>query len=811
MNHKVQNHVVIIEAYQGFIEFLSDEHEERKSAQGIGLPVEEIAEDLDSRITIFSWDEWYRYEVNKTLVQIPATRLISQADLRLHSEVFKSERVKRVSISARDPEHRLPFDLKDLSPRSYGLIYDSGLVYFASYCLYKELKDFYCNDPFQAVILPMWGGLGYVAQMARATQVPNCINVPFAVLVTDRSVNRQSANQEGIWTRHAIIRRQMEDVSLALADLVLFFGPRGEEIANAGRLPEVPPPVYAPRFVEGSLLDKIANESNKSRDVHKAIQFFLYEPQEAASGVLTALDAVILLANKGVRLDLPLISAGPPMVFAPMKPRCFVDYWSSRGAVQELVREYQWEWRREYPDFNLVFPVRLYPSYFEHLPNIWSELARGSLVLLSSAAAEGLAPGEILPREVIIEGDPVPERVADCIERISRTEVKKLDMVRRELCMRVVAANSRVRQRQLLKGTTNALEQLLQFTPEPQDLSRVALMFFDRRMPLQTLAQNDKPPPLPELRPGINKGTLSVVVTCYEMKSMIREAVESVWATEPQPDEVLLINDGSHGEETITNIRKLEKKASERGFPLRVIQQRNKGLAGARNAGLEAAKGEFISFLDGDDMIEPQFYRLAMQLLTTYPRLGGVAAWAFIFGADIPDGFWNALQPELPFLFIEDSVIVPCVTRTELLRNLGGYDTRLRYNYEDWELAIRMLVSGWPIVTIPMHLLKYRVRRGSLFRSMTHVQNQVMRELLLTNHRDTVSKFAVEIAMQLENLWMKQRYPDKRDDLLNYNSRHKDEVFIPQKLYNLCRLLLLKPFKIILRKTQRILNSISAD
>ena len=812
MNDKAKNHIVIVEAYEGFIEFISDEPEERMAALGLGLPLEEIAEDLDYRITILSWDEWYQYEVKKTWVSTPATRPASKPDFGIPLKVFKSNKIKRITVPARDPEHRLPFDIKDLDPRSYGLIYDSGLLHFVSYCLSKELQDFYRNNPFQAVILPMWGGLGYVSQMAKSTEVPNCISVPFAVVVTDRSATRQLANQEGIWTRQAIVRRQMEDVSLALADLVLVFGPRGADIANAGRLPEASPPVYAPRFVERLLLDKIANESMQYRDVGKPVQFFLYEPQEAASGVLTTLDAVTLLRNKGVRLDLPLITAGPPMVFAPMKPRGFVDYWSSRGAVQELVRERQWEWRREYPDFNQVFPVRLYPSYFEHLPNVWTELARGSLVLLSSAAAEGLAPGQILPQEVIIEGDPVPDKLADCIERISRTEVKKLDMVRRELCMRVVAANSRVRQRQLLKGTTNALEQLLQFTPEPQDLSRVALMFFDRRMPLQTLAQNDKPPPLPELRPGINKGTLSVVVTCYEMKSMIREAVESVWATEPQPDEVLLINDGSHGEETITNIRKLEKKASERGFPLRVIQQRNKGLAGARNAGLEAAKGEFISFLDGDDMIEPQFYRLAMQLLTTYPRLGGVAAWAFIFGADIPDGFWNALQPELPFLFIEDSVIVPCVTRTELLRNLGGYDTRLRYNYEDWELAIRMLVSGWPIVTIPMHLLKYRVRRGSLFRSMTHVQNQVMRELLLTNHRDTVSKFAVEIAMQLENLWMKQRYPDnQRDALLNYNSRPNDEIFIPQKLYNLCRLLLLKPFKIILRKTQRILNSISAD
>jgi glycosyltransferase involved in cell wall biosynthesis len=112
------------------------------------------------------------------------------------------------------------------------------------------------------------------------------------------------------------------------------------------------------------------------------------------------------------------------------------------------------------------------------------------------------------------------------------------------------------------------------------------------------------------------------------MGSMIKEAVESVWASERKPDEILLIDDGSCGEKTLLNIRELESNASERSLPLRVIRQRNQGLAASRNIGLEAANGEFISFLDGDDMIEPSFYRIALQILEKYPRLGGVAAWA---------------------------------------------------------------------------------------------------------------------------------------------------------------------------------------
>jgi len=265
------------------------------------------------------------------------------------------------------------------------------------------------------------------------------------------------------------------------------------------------------------------------------------------------------------------------------------------------------------------------PTY---LPNAWAELARGSLVLLSPAAAEGMAFGENIPREILIQGDPAPEKVADCLEKIAGTDVKKLDEIRRELCLRVVRSHRGEERQRLINDTSVALEQLLQSPPKPQDLSRIATLFFDRRIPLRTLAQTDNPPPMPEPGPGTKKGTLSVVVTCYEMGSLIRETMESVWTSERQPDEVLLIDDGSYGDETLTHIQELQRHAAEKNLPLQVIRQRNQGLASARNTGLSAAHGEFISFLDGDDIIESPFYRLALQILERYPRLGGVAAWA---------------------------------------------------------------------------------------------------------------------------------------------------------------------------------------
>jgi len=217
------------------------------------------------------------------------------------------------------------------------------------------------------------------------------------------------------------------------------------------------------------------------------------------------------------------------------------------------------------------------------------------------------------------------------------------------------------------------------------------------------------------------------------------------------PDEVLLVDDGSRDEATHARLASLEREAAARGLPLTVLRQANRGLAGARNAGLAAARGDFISFLDGDDLIEPPFYRLALDLMTRHPLLGGVAAWSVCFGPAGPVGFWNPPHPELPLLFVENLVFVPCLMRTGVVRALGGYDARQRYNYEDWELSVRLLAAGRPIVTIPAYLSRYRVRPDSLLRTLTPVQNQVMRERLLETHRETAARFGPEIALQIEH------------------------------------------------------------
>lgn len=756
-----QKHIIVVEAYQGTLEFLSDEPEELAAAQGLGLPMEEIAEQLDCRITVLCWDDWLRGELLKkspfTWVPKPATRPVVPRPFQETASAFNHPRVRRIPIPARDPAFGQPFPEQGYSPQAYGLIANNDLLFFVSYCLRQELTAFASREPFDAVILPMWGGLGYLAQLARATGVEPSLDVPFVVVVTDTSSRRQAANQEGRWSLEATIRRQMEDVSLALADDAFAFGLRGVSIITEGRLPESVPAAVVPRRVAEPVIDRIAAAADRSFESSGTVAFFLYEPQQPASGVLAALDAAAALNRQGIRLDRPIVSAGPPMVFAPMTPRDFRGYWVSRGFVRELLRRDQWRWRPDRPAMEGAFPVRLYPSLFEHLPDVWTELARGSLVILSPAAAEGLAPEEALPREVLLEKEPTPEDLAVALRTLLSLDPQRLDRIRQQLCRQVVAAHRGEGRKKRLKEMAARLDRLLRTPPRPQDLARVGLLFLDRRRSLYTLASEAAAP-----RVGSARNTLSVVVTCYEMGPMLKEAVESVWSSGRIPDELLLIDDGSQGEETLQAIRDLEAAAAARRRPLRVLRQDNAGLAGARNTGLGAASGEFISFLDGDDRIDGRFYDLALNLFERYPGLGGVAAWAYCFSERGVTGFWNAPQPELPLLLVENGVIVPCVARTEFLRGLSGYDATQRYNYEDWELSIRILASGRPIITIPTYLQDYRERTDSLYRTMTEIQNQVMRERLFETHRPLAARFGAEVGMLLENRLMRRVYADSR-------------------------------------------------
>ena len=103
---------------------------------------------------------------------------------------------------------------------------------------------------------------------------------------------------------------------------------------------------------------------------------------------------------------------------------------------------------------------------------------------------------------------------------------------------------------------------------------------------------------------------ISVIVPVYKIETYLRECIDSILGNTYQNLEVILVDDGSPN-----NCGRICDEYAEKDSRVRVIHQKNKGLVGARNAGLAAAAGEYVSFIDSDDVASPILYELLIQCM----------------------------------------------------------------------------------------------------------------------------------------------------------------------------------------------------
>lgn len=110
------------------------------------------------------------------------------------------------------------------------------------------------------------------------------------------------------------------------------------------------------------------------------------------------------------------------------------------------------------------------------------------------------------------------------------------------------------------------------------------------------------------------RATVSVVVPTYNRADRLQDTVASILAQTVQPLEVLIVDDGSK-DDTARVCREFPP-------PVRYLHRENGGSAAARNTGMHVAKGEYIAFLDADDVWEPTKLEIQLALHAAHPEIG---------------------------------------------------------------------------------------------------------------------------------------------------------------------------------------------
>lgn len=106
---------------------------------------------------------------------------------------------------------------------------------------------------------------------------------------------------------------------------------------------------------------------------------------------------------------------------------------------------------------------------------------------------------------------------------------------------------------------------------------------------------------------------ISVIVPCYNTEKFIERCLDSILNQTYQNLEVLVIDDGS-----VDSSAEIIKRVSTKDSRVKYIYQQNSGVSAARNKGLECATGEWITFVDSDDTIAPEMYRVLAELMIQY-------------------------------------------------------------------------------------------------------------------------------------------------------------------------------------------------
>lgn len=214
--------------------------------------------------------------------------------------------------------------------------------------------------------------------------------------------------------------------------------------------------------------------------------------------------------------------------------------------------------------------------------------------------------------------------------------------------------------------------------------------------------------------PG-TRPTVSVVIPTYNRAHLIGDALDSVVIQDRDDIEVIVVDDGSD-DDTEERIEQWCERTAP-AFPVRFVRQARAGGNAARNRGIDEAQGEFIAFLDSDDVWHPGKIAKQVAVLRERPDYGAV--YTGLREVDVESGEVLAEPPHaypegdlLDALLVRD-VTAPTSTylvRRALLVEAGGFDLDLAAR-QDWDMWIRVAERA-RIGCVPERLVDLRHHSG---------------------------------------------------------------------------------------------------
>lgn len=219
----------------------------------------------------------------------------------------------------------------------------------------------------------------------------------------------------------------------------------------------------------------------------------------------------------------------------------------------------------------------------------------------------------------------------------------------------------------------------------------------------------------------------SIVIASYNQAAYVRDAIESA-LNQTTPCEIIVVNDGST-DDSLEIARSYEPK-------VRVVDQVNKGLSSARNTGIMNATGEYILFLDADDiLLETCVEKMEEAIRATKSDI--IAPSFKAFGISNGEVILNRI-PTMKDLKAANRLGYFSAIKRSVLLEVGGYSPRMVFGWEDYHLWIDLFRRGKTLTMLSEVLVLYRTKEHS----MIHTANAHADVLTMQMHHDFPEVYA---------------------------------------------------------------------
>lgn len=273
---------------------------------------------------------------------------------------------------------------------------------------------------------------------------------------------------------------------------------------------------------------------------------------------------------------------------------------------------------------------------------------------------------------------------------------------------------------------------------------------------------------------------ISIIIPAYNAEKTITETWESIQNQTYSDWEVIAVDDGST-DNTLTLLKTIDDPR------LKVFSYPNAGVSIARNRGLAEATGDYIAFLDADDLWTPDKLELQLAALESNPHAGVAYSWVIFFNSErntkslgTPNFFEGNVYRSLLLNNFVANGSNPLVSRAAV-KSVGEFDPTFPH-CADWDYYLR-LAAQWPFVVVPQHQIFYRQSTGSMTSKIESIEAQLL--TMLEKQFTTIAPLECQGLKPQSLAWI---YEYCTQQYLEYGSSRQDIERAMQKLWQAIRL-----------------------